>query len=59
MAMKRVITGVHIVPMRMANAFLIEDDDGFTLVDAGSPVRRQPSLARSASLAVRQANLNT
>jgi glyoxylase-like metal-dependent hydrolase (beta-lactamase superfamily II) len=37
MAVKRVIKGVHIVPMGMANAFLIEDDDGLTLVDAGFP----------------------
>src|SRR5579863_10299049 len=32
-----VIQGVHIVPMGMANAFLIEGDDGFTLIDAGYP----------------------
>jgi len=34
---KRVINGVHVVPMRMANAFLIECDDGLTLIDAGFP----------------------
>ena len=34
---KRVIKGVHIVPMGMANAFLIESDDGLTLIDAGYP----------------------
>jgi glyoxylase-like metal-dependent hydrolase (beta-lactamase superfamily II) len=34
---KRVIEGVHVVPMGMANAFLIEDDDGLTLIDAGYP----------------------
>ena len=28
MAVKRVIEGVHVVPMGMANAFLIEGDDG-------------------------------
>jgi glyoxylase-like metal-dependent hydrolase (beta-lactamase superfamily II) len=32
-----VINGVHIVPMGFANAFLIEDDDGLTLIDAGFP----------------------
>jgi glyoxylase-like metal-dependent hydrolase (beta-lactamase superfamily II) len=37
MAAKRVIKCVHIVPMGMANAFLIEDDDGLTLIDAGFP----------------------
>ena len=31
MAVKRVIEGVHLVPMGMANAFLIEGDDGLTL----------------------------
>ena len=35
--MKRVIEGVHVVPMGMANAFLIEGDDGLTLIDAGFP----------------------
>jgi hypothetical protein len=35
--MKRVIKGVHIVPMGMSNAFLIEGDDGLTLIDAGFP----------------------
>src|SRR5215813_5188440 len=37
MAMKRVIKSVHIIPMGMANAFLIENDDGLTLIDAGYP----------------------
>jgi glyoxylase-like metal-dependent hydrolase (beta-lactamase superfamily II) len=37
MAVKRVIKGVHVVPMGMANAFLIEGDDGLTLIDAGYP----------------------
>src|SRR6516165_7360444 len=37
MATKRVINGVHVVPMGMANAFLIEADDGLTLIDAGYP----------------------
>ena len=37
MAAKRVIEGVHVVPMGMANTFLIEGDDGLTLIDAGFP----------------------
>ena len=37
MTVKRVIEGVHVVPMGMANAFLIEGDDGLTLIDAGFP----------------------
>ena len=37
MSAKRVIDGVHVVPMGFANAFLIEGDDGLTLVDAGFP----------------------
>lgn len=37
MLAKRVIDGVHVVPMGMANAFLIEGDDGLTLIDAGFP----------------------
>jgi glyoxylase-like metal-dependent hydrolase (beta-lactamase superfamily II) len=37
MAMKRVIKGVHVIPMGMANAFLIEGDDGLILIDAGYP----------------------
>jgi glyoxylase-like metal-dependent hydrolase (beta-lactamase superfamily II) len=36
-SVKRVIEGVHVVPMGMANAFLIEGDDGLTLIDAGNP----------------------
>ena len=35
--MKPVIKGVHVVPMGFANAFLIEGDDGLTLIDAGFP----------------------
>ena len=35
--MKLVIKGVHVVPMGMSNAFLIEGDDGLTLIDAGFP----------------------
>ena len=37
MAVKPVIKGVHVVPMGFANAFLIEGDDGLTLIDAGYP----------------------
>src|SRR5262250_1102113 len=37
MGAKRVIKGVHIVPMGLSNAFLIEGDDGLTLIDAGFP----------------------
>jgi glyoxylase-like metal-dependent hydrolase (beta-lactamase superfamily II) len=37
MAVKRVIKGVHVVPMGLANSFLIEGDDGLTLIDAGYP----------------------
>jgi glyoxylase-like metal-dependent hydrolase (beta-lactamase superfamily II) len=35
--MKHVIKGVHAIPMGMANAFLIDGDDGLTLIDAGYP----------------------
>lgn len=37
MAVKLVIKGVHVVKMGFANAFLIEGDDGLTLIDAGYP----------------------
>ena len=37
MAVKPVIKGVHAIPMGFANAFLIEGDDGLTLIDAGYP----------------------
>ena len=37
MAVKRVIEGVHLVTMGMANAYLVEGDDGLTLIDAGYP----------------------
>ena len=37
MAVKRVIKGVHVVRMGFSNAFLIESDDGLTLIDAGYP----------------------
>jgi glyoxylase-like metal-dependent hydrolase (beta-lactamase superfamily II) len=35
MPAKRVIKDVHVVPMGFANAFLIEGDDGLTLIDSG------------------------
>lgn len=38
-AVKSVVEGVYVVPMGMANAFLIESDDGLTLVDAGYPCK--------------------
>jgi glyoxylase-like metal-dependent hydrolase (beta-lactamase superfamily II) len=37
MAVKPVIKGVHVIPMGMSNAYLIEGDDGLTLIDAGFP----------------------
>jgi glyoxylase-like metal-dependent hydrolase (beta-lactamase superfamily II) len=37
MKMKRVIDGVHLVPMGNANAYLIEGQDGLALIDAGFP----------------------
>ena len=37
MAVKPVIKGVHLIPMGFSNAFLIEGDDGLTLIDAGFP----------------------
>jgi len=37
MTAKSVIKGVHVVPMGMSNAFLVEGDDGLTLIDAGFP----------------------
>jgi glyoxylase-like metal-dependent hydrolase (beta-lactamase superfamily II) len=37
MSAKRLIKGVHVVPMGNANAFLVEGDDGLTLIDAGYP----------------------
>ena len=56
MGAKRVINGVHVVPMRMANAFLIECDDGLTLIDAGFPGKEATVFQGFASLAVRQAS---
>jgi glyoxylase-like metal-dependent hydrolase (beta-lactamase superfamily II) len=39
MAVKSVIEGVHLVPMGTSNAYLIEGDEGLTLIDAGFPDR--------------------
>jgi glyoxylase-like metal-dependent hydrolase (beta-lactamase superfamily II) len=39
MVATRVINGVHVVPMGMANAFLIESVDGLILIDAGFPAK--------------------
>ena len=35
MPVKSVIKGVHLIPMGMSNAYLVEGDDGLTLIDAG------------------------
>jgi glyoxylase-like metal-dependent hydrolase (beta-lactamase superfamily II) len=39
MTMKRVMEGVHVVAMGNANGFLLEGDDGLTLIDAGFPAK--------------------
>jgi len=46
MGAKLVINGVHVVPMGMANAFLIEGHDGLTLIDAGFP-RKEAAVFQS------------
>jgi hypothetical protein len=51
--MERVIKGVHLIPVGMANAFLINGDDGLTLITPVTRIRRQPSSARSAKLGAR------
>jgi glyoxylase-like metal-dependent hydrolase (beta-lactamase superfamily II) len=43
--MKRVIKGVHVIPMGMANAFMIEGSDDLTLIDAGYPAKQQAVFA--------------
>ena len=43
---KRVIRGVYVIPMGMANAFLIESDNGLTLIDAGYP-RKEAAVFRA------------
>jgi hypothetical protein len=50
MTAKSVIKGVHVVPMGMSNAFLVEGDDGLTLIDAGFPHKEAvafPALLRT------------
>jgi glyoxylase-like metal-dependent hydrolase (beta-lactamase superfamily II) len=37
MAVKSVIKGVLVLPMGMSNSYLIEGDDGLTLIDVGYP----------------------
>jgi hypothetical protein len=37
MAVKHVMEGAHVVSMGKANAFLIANQDGLTLIDAGFP----------------------
>ena len=59
MAVKRVIKGVHVVPMGFANAFLIEGDDGLTLIDAGFPRKEEWSSGRSAGWVVHQHSSST
>ena len=44
MGAKRVINGVHVVPIGMANAFLIEGNDGLTLIDAGFRGKEAPTM---------------
>jgi glyoxylase-like metal-dependent hydrolase (beta-lactamase superfamily II) len=45
MAVNSVIKGVHLVPMGTANAYLIEGDEGLTLIDAGFPERQSAVFA--------------
>ena len=49
MAVKRVIKGVHVIPMGFSNAFLIEGDDGLTLIDAGFPNKEAAGLPPTAA----------
>jgi glyoxylase-like metal-dependent hydrolase (beta-lactamase superfamily II) len=46
MAVKPVIKAVNIVPMGMSNTYLIEGDDGLTLIDAGYP-RKEGAVFRA------------
>jgi glyoxylase-like metal-dependent hydrolase (beta-lactamase superfamily II) len=41
MGVELVINGVQIVSMGMANAYLVEGDDGLTLIDAGFPNKQE------------------
>ena len=56
MAAKRVIEGVHVIPMGRANAFLIEGDDGLTLIDAGFPAKEATLFEAVAVSAIRWIN---
>jgi glyoxylase-like metal-dependent hydrolase (beta-lactamase superfamily II) len=58
MAEKRVIEGVHVVPMGKANAFVIEGDDGSTLIDAGFPHEEAAVFAAIRGLGRRPDELN-
>jgi glyoxylase-like metal-dependent hydrolase (beta-lactamase superfamily II) len=50
MAVKSVIKGVHLVPMGTSNAYLIEGDEGLTLIDAGFPDREAAVFAATREL---------
>src|SRR5258708_13325380 len=58
MAVKRVIKGVHVVPMGKANAFLIGGADGLTLIDAGYPGKEAAVFGAIRSLARSPDQLN-
>jgi glyoxylase-like metal-dependent hydrolase (beta-lactamase superfamily II) len=47
---KRIIEGVHLVPMGRANAFLLEDGDELTLIDAGYPGKEELVLAAARTI---------
>lgn len=52
MALKHVIESVDLVAMGTANAYLIEEQGGPTLIDADFPIRRPPFLGHSGNSAV-------
>ena len=52
--MKLVIKGVHIIAMGFADAFLIEGNDGLTLIDAGYPGKEAAVFGAIHDLAVRR-----
>ena len=52
MAVNRVVDRVHIIEMGMANAFLIEGQDGSHSSTPGTQIRKGPSSPRYATLAV-------
>jgi glyoxylase-like metal-dependent hydrolase (beta-lactamase superfamily II) len=51
MAVKSVIKSVHLIPMGTSNAYLIEGDEGLTLIDAGFPGREAAVFAAIRELA--------